>query len=81
LTKARDVHQLVDELAQVGIPEDQVFIESVQAMTTSGLLSKSSSARYSLRVSLSQPGATGRCAPRHHRSEERRRDGSAPRIA
>jgi uncharacterized protein YggE len=50
LSKAREVHQLVNELALVGIPEDQIFIESVRATTTSGIFSKSSSARYSLRV-------------------------------
>jgi uncharacterized protein YggE len=50
LTQAREVHQLVDGLAQVGIPEDRVFIESVRATTTSGIFSKSSSARYSLRI-------------------------------
>jgi uncharacterized protein YggE len=50
LSKAREVHALVESLAQVGIAEDQIFVERISATTTSGIFSKSSSAHYSLRV-------------------------------
>jgi uncharacterized protein YggE len=50
LNKAREVHQLVESLAVAGVAEDQIFVESIQASTTSGMFSKSSSARYSLRI-------------------------------
>jgi len=50
LSKAREVHQLVEALAQVGVPENQIFVEGIRATTTSGIFSKSSSAHYSLRV-------------------------------
>jgi uncharacterized protein YggE len=50
LSKAREVHALVESLGQVGIAEDQIFVERISATTTSGIFSKSSSAHYSLRV-------------------------------
>ncbi len=50
LSKAREVHALVESLGQVGIAEDQIFVEGIAASTQSGIFSKSSSARYSLRV-------------------------------
>ena len=50
LTKAREVHALVESLGQVGITEEMIFVERISASTSSGIFSKSSSARYSLRV-------------------------------
>jgi uncharacterized protein YggE len=50
LSKAREVHGLVESLGQVGIAEDLIFVERISASAQSGIFSKSSSARYSLRV-------------------------------
>lgn len=50
LSKAREVHALVESLGQAGIAEEQIFVESIAASAQSGIFSKSSSARYSLRV-------------------------------
>lgn len=50
LKKAREVHQLVNSLAALGIGEDQIHIDSIRASVSSGLLSKSSSAIFQLRI-------------------------------
>jgi uncharacterized protein YggE len=50
LRKAKEVSKLVQELALVGIGEGQIRLEGVQAEVSSGLLGKSSSASYTLRI-------------------------------
>jgi uncharacterized protein YggE len=50
LTKAREVARLVEELARFGIAADDISLEDVQAEVSSGILGKSSSATYRLRV-------------------------------
>ncbi len=50
LRQAREVHALVESLGQVGVAEDQIFVEGISASTQSGIFSKSSSAHYRLRV-------------------------------
>ena len=50
LTKAREVNQLVTDLAGLGVLEDAISLLSVHAQTTTGMLSKSSSASYTLRI-------------------------------
>lgn len=51
LKKAREVAQLVESLKSVGVKEEDISLESVSAHVESGLLSKSSSARYGLKIS------------------------------
>ncbi len=50
LKKAREVAVLVSALAEVGIEERSIGVERIEARTTSGLLSKSSSAVYTLKI-------------------------------
>ncbi len=50
LKKAREVSVLVAALAEVGIEQSAIGVERVEARTTSGLLSKSSSAVYTLKI-------------------------------
>lgn len=50
LTKAKEVRQIVANLAECGIEPDAIGLESVLANVTSGILSKSSSATYRIRV-------------------------------
>ena len=50
LKKAREVAQLVADLKAAGIDEAGVHVESVHVKAASGLLSRSSSARYHLRI-------------------------------
>ena len=50
LNKAREVAQLVAELKNFGLEESQVKLQSVHAETQSGILSKTSSAMYSLKI-------------------------------
>lgn len=50
LTKAKEVARLVEELARFGISADEISLEDVQAEVSSGILGKSSSATYRLRV-------------------------------
>jgi len=50
LTKAREVAALVAALGGVGVPEADVRVEDVAAHVESGLLVKSSSATYTLKV-------------------------------
>lgn len=52
LQKAKEVSRLVEELAKVGVGEPE--LESVRAEVSSGLLSKSSSANYRLRVKIDE---------------------------
>ena len=54
LNKAREVKSLVDALAGAGIAEGDIGLEGVNAQVSSGLLSKSSSATYRLRVQVNQ---------------------------
>lgn len=48
--KAEEVRHLVEGLAAVGVPEDDVEVVDVRSHTESGLFSKSSSVTYDLRV-------------------------------
>ncbi len=50
LKKAREVAQLVSDLTASGLPPDAVFLEGISTDVQSGTLSKSSRARYRLRV-------------------------------
>lgn len=50
LEKAREVNTLVQELLKLGIEKNDITLESIQADITSGLLSKSTSATYALKV-------------------------------
>jgi len=50
LTKAREVSQLVTDLTTFGTDAADIHLEGVHAEVTSGILSKTSSAHYSLRI-------------------------------
>jgi uncharacterized protein YggE len=50
LKKAKEVAQMVETLKSVGVTEEDISLESVSAHVESGLLSKSSSARYGLKI-------------------------------
>lgn len=50
LKKAREVAQLVRELTEGGLPSADIYLQGVFADTSSGLLGKSSLARYKLRL-------------------------------
>ena len=50
LKKAKEVRSLVEGLMQIGIAEENIQLMSVQAEVSSGMLTKSSSARYSLKI-------------------------------
>lgn len=54
LSKAREVKSLVDALAGAGVAEGDIGLEGVNAHVTSGLLGKSSSASYRLRVQVTE---------------------------
>jgi len=56
LRKAREVAALVKALEAVGVAEADIYLEDVRAEVTSGLLSKSSSATYSLRARATLDG-------------------------
>jgi len=55
LKKAREVRDLVTALADVGIPADKVQVVGIRAEVSSGLIGKSSSAVYRLRVGIASP--------------------------
>jgi len=50
LKKAREVAQLVRELTDFGLPVGDIYLQGVYADTSSGLLGKTSLARYKLRL-------------------------------
>jgi uncharacterized protein YggE len=50
LKKAKEVSQLVSALAEVGLKEQDVALKSIHAESSSGILGKSTSATYRLRV-------------------------------
>jgi len=50
MKKAKEVSQLVDELTRFGIPAENIHLQGVHVETSSGVLLKSSSASYRLRV-------------------------------
>lgn len=50
LSKAREVAQMVSELRELGVEDADIHLESVHADVTSGMLGKSSSATYSLKI-------------------------------
>lgn len=50
LTQAREVSKLVADLITAGVREDDIELLNVRAEVTSGMLGKSSSARYSLKA-------------------------------
>ena len=50
LKKAREVAQLVRELTEGGLPMTDIYLQGVSADTSSGLLGKTSLARYKLRL-------------------------------
>lgn len=54
LQKAREIRQLVADLAAVGIPETAITLLSVSAETSSNMIGSTSSARYQLRVRCAQ---------------------------
>ncbi len=50
MKKAKEVSQLVDELTRFGIPAENIHLQGVRVETSSGVLLKSSSASYRLRI-------------------------------
>lgn len=54
LQKAREVRQLVTELAQVGIEESAIMVLNVMAETSSSVIGKTSSATYQLSIRCTQ---------------------------
>lgn len=50
LKKAKEVRSIVEGLAQIGVTEENIQLMSVQAEVSSGMLTKSSSAKYSLKI-------------------------------
>ena len=50
LKKAKEVNQLVEALISLGVKEDAVKLQGVNIETSSGVLVKSSSASYRLRI-------------------------------
>jgi uncharacterized protein YggE len=54
LTKAREVAQLVAALHTVGISDSEIRLQGVRADVTSGVLGKTSSATYSLKIRCSR---------------------------
>jgi uncharacterized protein YggE len=50
LKKAKEVSQLVDELTRFGLPADAIHLQSVYAEASNGVLLRSSSATYRLRI-------------------------------
>lgn len=50
LKKAKEVSQLVDELTRFGLPPEAIHLQSVYAETSGGVLLRSSSATYRLRI-------------------------------
>jgi uncharacterized protein YggE len=59
LAKAREVAQLVAALAEAGIAESAISVDRVEARTSSGLLTKSSSAVYTLKIQCDQLASLG----------------------
>nr|CAA9266276.1 hypothetical protein AVDCRST_MAG63-2750 [uncultured Armatimonadetes bacterium] len=54
LTKAREVRQLVADLGAEGLAEENVFLQGVFTEVSSGVLTKSSEARYRLRIHVAR---------------------------
>lgn len=54
LTKAREVHQLVTELTNYGLKQSDIRLQGVHTEVSTGLLGKSSSATYSLKIACSE---------------------------
>ena len=50
LKKAREVRALVDALAAFGVTDEDIHLEGIRASVSSGLISKSSSATFDLRI-------------------------------
>ena len=50
LQKAREVNQLVTDLKNLGLTDEDIQLQGVQAVVSSGMLGKSSSAVYSLKI-------------------------------
>jgi uncharacterized protein YggE len=50
LRKAKEVAKLVEELEQCGVTQDEIGLEDIRAEVSSGILGKSSSATYRLRI-------------------------------
>ncbi len=52
MKKAREIRSLVEHLASAGIPESAIRLQSAKAQVTSGLISKSSTVKYVLRIEV-----------------------------
>ena len=52
LKKAKEVSTLVDALKELGVPEEEIRLKNVVAETQSGMISKTSSAKYNLTVKV-----------------------------
>lgn len=50
IKKAKEVQQLVTALLNAGVPEDDISVRSVSLSVEKGMITKSSSARYALKV-------------------------------
>ncbi len=53
LKKAKEVNQLVTALIAVGVKEDEISLQDIQVESSNGMLTRTSSASYSLRVRCS----------------------------
>ncbi|RKG52048.1 SIMPL domain-containing protein [Corallococcus sp. AB011P] len=58
-TNAREVASLVGRMGELGVPASAFTLQAVQAETSEGLLSRSSSARYTVRIHLADMGRVG----------------------
>ncbi len=54
LRKAKEVARLVEDLEQCGVTQDDIGLEDIRAEVSSGILGKSSSATYRLRIRCSK---------------------------
>lgn len=54
LKKAKEVNELVTALLAVGVKEDELSLRGIQVQSSSGVLSRTSSASYSLRIRCSR---------------------------
>ncbi|NOK18771.1 SIMPL domain-containing protein [Corallococcus carmarthensis] len=58
-TNAREVASLVSRMGELGVQDSAFTLQSVQAETTEGLLTRSSSALYTVRIRLVDMGRVG----------------------
>jgi hypothetical protein len=54
LRKAKELRRLIDALGRFGLDEDDIMVEGIEATSQAGLLTRSSSALYRLRIGCDQ---------------------------